>query len=60
MAQLKPLREGGRVTAAAASQISDAASAVLVMSEQAVKDHGVTPRARVHHISVRVPTPSTC
>ena len=53
MAQLKPLREGGRVTAAAASQISDAASAVLVMSEQAVKDHGVTPRARVHHISVR-------
>jgi len=53
MAQLKPLRDGGRVTAAAASQISDAASAVLVMSEQAVKDHGVTPRARVHHISVR-------
>ena len=53
MAQLEPLREGGRVTAAAASQISDAASAVLVMSEQAVKDHGVTPRARVHHISVR-------
>src|SRR5690348_960199 len=53
MAQLRPLREGGRVTAAAASQISDAASAVLVMSERAVKEHGVTPRARVHHISCR-------
>jgi acetyl-CoA C-acetyltransferase len=53
MAQLPPLREGGKVTAAAASQITDAASAVLVMSESAVKEHGVTPRARVHHISCR-------
>ena len=53
MAQLPTLREGGKVTAAAASQISDAASAVLVMSERAVKEHGVTPRARVHHISCR-------
>ncbi len=53
MAKLAPLREGGRSTAATASQISDAASAVLVVSEQAVKDHGLTPRARVHHISCR-------
>jgi acetyl-CoA C-acetyltransferase len=53
MASLKPLREGGRVTAAAASQISDAASAVLVMSEQAVAEHGLTPRARIHHLSCR-------
>jgi acetyl-CoA C-acetyltransferase len=53
MAQLPPLREGGRVTAAAASQISDAASAVLVMSERAVDEHGVRPRARIHHISCR-------
>jgi acetyl-CoA C-acetyltransferase len=53
MAQLNPLREGGRVTAAAASQISDAATAVLVMSERAVAEHGLTPRARVHHISCR-------
>jgi acetyl-CoA C-acetyltransferase len=53
MAQLKPLREGGRVTAAAASQISDAATAVLVMSERAIADHGLTPRARIHHISCR-------
>ena len=45
--------EGGRLTAAMASQISDGASAVLLASEQAVKDHGLTPRARIHHISAR-------
>jgi acetyl-CoA C-acetyltransferase len=50
---LKPLVEGGRLTAAVSSQISDAASAVLVVSEQALKDHGLTPRARVHHLSCR-------
>jgi acetyl-CoA C-acetyltransferase len=53
MAELKTLREGGRITAALASQISDAASAVLVASEAAVTRYGLTPRARVHHISVR-------
>jgi acetyl-CoA C-acetyltransferase len=53
MATLKPLREGGRITAAVSSQISDAASAVLVASERAVKTHGLTPRARFHHLSVR-------
>jgi acetyl-CoA C-acetyltransferase len=53
MASLNPLAEGGRVTAAVASQISDAASAVLVASERAVREHDLTPRARVHHISVR-------
>ena len=53
MAGLQPLRDGGRVTAALASQISDAASAVLVASEDAVRRFGLTPRARVHHISVR-------
>jgi acetyl-CoA C-acetyltransferase len=53
MAGLKPLREGGRLTAAMASQISDGASAVLLASEQAVKDHKLTPRARIHHISAR-------
>jgi acetyl-CoA C-acetyltransferase len=54
---LAPLVEGGRITAALASQISDGASAVLVASEQAVKDHGLSPRARVHHISVRADDP---
>ena len=49
----KPLAEGGRLTAAIASQISDGASAVLLASEQAVKDHKLTPRARIHHISAR-------
>jgi acetyl-CoA C-acetyltransferase len=53
MAGLKTLVEGGRLTAAMASQISDGASAVLIASEQAVKDHGLTPRARIHHVSAR-------
>jgi len=53
MAQLPTLTDGGRLTAAVSSQISDAATAVLVMSEQAVRDHGLRPRARVHHLSVR-------
>jgi acetyl-CoA C-acetyltransferase len=53
MAKLPTLVEGGRLTAAVSSQISDAASAMLVMSERAVREHGVTPRARVHHLSVR-------
>jgi acetyl-CoA C-acetyltransferase len=49
---LKTLREDGRITAAVASQISDASAAMLIASEQAVKDHGLTPRARIHHLSV--------
>ena len=53
MATLKPLREGGRLTAAVSSQISDASAAMLIASERAVKQHGLKPRARVHHISVR-------
>ena len=53
MAKLQPLEEGGRLTAAVSSQISDGASCVLVASERAVKEHGLKPRARVHHISVR-------
>jgi acetyl-CoA C-acetyltransferase len=53
MAGLKTLVEGGRLTAALASQISDGSAALLIASEQAVKDHGLTPRARIHHISAR-------
>ncbi|WP_027930189.1 acetyl-CoA C-acetyltransferase [Amycolatopsis thermoflava] len=52
MAQLKPLTEGGRLTAAVSSQISDGAAAVLIASERAVERHGLTPRARIHHMSV--------
>src|SRR5437016_7351109 len=53
MAKLPPLIEGGRLTAAVSSQISDAAAAMLVVSERALHEHGLTPRARVHHLSVR-------
>jgi len=57
MAKL-PLLEGSqKLTAAVASQISDGASCVLVASERAVKTHGLTPRARVHHLSVRADDP---
>ncbi|GGW52374.1 acetyl-CoA C-acetyltransferase [Streptomyces xantholiticus] len=53
MASLRPLVEGGRLTAAVSSQVSDGASAVLLASERAVREHGLTPRARIHHLSVR-------
>ena len=45
--------DGGRITAAAPSQVSDGAAALLIASERAVREHGLTPRARVHHLSVR-------
>ena len=57
MAKLPALLPGGRLTAALASQISDGASAVLVASERALKEHGLTPRARVHHLSVLADDP---
>jgi acetyl-CoA C-acetyltransferase len=57
MAGLKTLVPGGRLTAAVSSQISDAASGVLVASEQAVKDHGLTPRARIVNLTVRGASP---
>ena len=53
MAALAPLREGGRITAALASQVADAAAAVLVASEQAVQAHGLQPLARICHLSAR-------
>ena len=57
MAALKPVREGGRVTAGVSSQIADGAAAVLVASEAAVKAHGLKPRARIHHLTVRGDSP---
>ena len=53
MASLKTLAPGGRITAAVASQISDGSAAMLIASERAVKEHNLTPRARIHHLSVR-------
>ena len=57
LASLKPVQEGGLVTAGVASQNCDAAAALLVASERAVREHGLTPRARIHHISVRADDP---
>ena len=54
---LNPVREGGRVTAGNASQNSDCAAALLIASEAAVKAHGLKPRARIHHLSVRADNP---
>jgi acetyl-CoA C-acetyltransferase len=52
MAALNTLVPGGRLTAAVSSQISDAAAAILVASDDAVRTHGLKPRARIHHLSV--------
>jgi acetyl-CoA acetyltransferase family protein len=52
MAELKPVREGWDITAAVASQISVGAAALLIASEEAVREHGLTPRARVHTLTV--------
>jgi acetyl-CoA C-acetyltransferase len=53
MATLPTLVEGGVLTAAVASQISDGAAALLIASKDAVDRFGLTPRARIHHLSVR-------
>jgi acetyl-CoA C-acetyltransferase len=53
MATLAPLSDGGVLTAAVASQISDGAAALLIASQGAVDRFGLTPRARIHHMSVR-------
>jgi acetyl-CoA C-acetyltransferase len=50
---LPALTEGGRLTAAVSSSIADAAAALLVVSEAGLREHGLTPRARIHHMSVR-------
>lgn len=57
MAQLAPVVEGGTITAACSSQVSDGAAALLIAGERAVREHGLTPRARIHHLSVRAEDP---
>jgi acetyl-CoA C-acetyltransferase len=54
---LKTLMPEGKLTAACASQISDASASLLIAGEQAIKDHNLTPRARIHHISVLADDP---
>jgi acetyl-CoA C-acetyltransferase len=52
MATLKTLTEGGRLTAAVSSQISDGAAALLIASAEAVRRHRLEPIARVHAMAV--------
>ncbi len=60
LAQLKPaFKEDGIVTAGNSSQISDGASAVLVMSEEKAAELGLTPRARFHSFAVAGTDPVT-
>jgi acetyl-CoA C-acetyltransferase len=60
MAGLKPVVDGGTITAACSSQVSDGAAAMLLASERAVREHGLTPRARVHHLRMlTAPIPAT-
>ena len=57
IAGVKLLQEGGSLTAASSSQICDGSSAVLIVSEQALKDHGLTPIARIHTLTVTAGDP---
>lgn len=57
MAELDFLFGCDKVTAGVSSQTCDAASAMLIVSEQALKRYNLTPRARIHHISVRAEDP---
>ena len=52
MRAVKLLQENGRLTAATSSQICDGASGVMVVSERALKEHNLTPMARIHHMSL--------
>jgi acetyl-CoA C-acetyltransferase len=52
MAAVKPIQEGGCITAANASQIADGASGVMIVNESGLKRLGAPPLARVHHLSV--------
>lgn len=49
---VKLIQEGGMLSAATASQICDGAAAVMVVSEQALKEFNLTPMARVHHMTL--------
>lgn len=57
MAALEPLAPGGTITAGVASQTGDASAALLIVSEAALKRYQLTPRARIHHMSVYADDP---
>jgi acetyl-CoA C-acetyltransferase len=52
IAGVKLLSPEGTITAASSSQICDGSSAVLVVSEAALKAHNLTPLARIHNLTV--------
>jgi acetyl-CoA C-acetyltransferase len=54
---VKLLSEGGRLSAATASQIADGSAAVLVANERAIKEHGLRPLARIHNLTVTAGDP---
>jgi acetyl-CoA C-acetyltransferase len=54
---VKLLKEGGKISAANASQICDGASGVLVVSERALKEHGLVPLARIVNLTVTAGDP---
>jgi len=54
---VKLIQEGGKLTAASASQICDGASGVMVVSEKGLKALGVKPMARVHHMTMMASDP---
>ena len=57
MGAVKTLQEGGTITAANASQMTDGASGALIVSERALKAHGLTPIARIHALAVTAGDP---
>lgn len=57
LAGLAPMTEGGAITAGNTSQICDGAAGLMVVSAQALKDHGLTPLARVHAMTVTAGDP---
>lgn len=57
ISSVKALVDGGCITAANASQVCDGSSAVLVVSEKALKDHNLTPLARIHNLTVTAGDP---
>jgi acetyl-CoA C-acetyltransferase len=54
---VKLLKEGGRITAATASQICDGAAGLLIANERGLKALGAEPLARVHHMTVTAGDP---
>ena len=60
LANLRPaFQEGGSITAGNSSQITDGASAVLIMSEERARALGYTPRARFHAFALAGVDPVT-